>query len=152
MNRYKIRDQVGMCAIARHLQCFIMTKTWVDGSDLEQHQKEDKDQGTNEDVEMQSDHEEETKDSAQKESVPGDDLQKRGRGRPRKGDTTDYKPSPVYDRNKRVKQLLQITREQQESSTVDTIQKQILTLYDHVHDNLRDSITQNASTTELMNE
>ena len=34
-NRYKIRDKVGACAIARHLQCFILTKTWVDGSDLQ---------------------------------------------------------------------------------------------------------------------
>jgi hypothetical protein len=30
----------------------------------------------------------------------------RGRGRPRKNDTKEYKPSPVVDRNKRVVKLL----------------------------------------------
>ncbi len=34
INRYRLRDKVGMCAIARHLQCFILTKTWLDGSEL----------------------------------------------------------------------------------------------------------------------
>lgn len=34
INRYKIREKVGMCAVARHLQCFIMTKTWLDGSEI----------------------------------------------------------------------------------------------------------------------
>jgi hypothetical protein len=34
MNRQKLRDKIGMCAIARHLTCFIMTKTWLDGKQL----------------------------------------------------------------------------------------------------------------------
>ncbi len=29
-----MRGKVGMCSAGRHLQCFIMTKEWLDGSEL----------------------------------------------------------------------------------------------------------------------
>lgn len=109
MNRHKLRDKVGACAIARHLQCFILTKNWIDGSELVKNERgKANEQGTDdqdnykqvtEDVEMHSENqeEEETKDEPITDTdhaATQDELQRRGRGRPRKGDTTEYKPSP----------------------------------------------------------
>ena len=74
---------------------------------------------------MQTDNEEEeTKDEPMTDAdhiTAQEELQRRGRGRPRKGDTTEYKPSPQLDRNKRIKNQLQQIKELQESETVETI-------------------------------
>lgn len=64
MNRHKLRDKVGTCAIARHLQCFILTKNWIDGSELVKNERgkvneqgtddQDNNKQATEDVEMHS--------------------------------------------------------------------------------------------------
>ncbi len=48
------------------------------------------------------------------------DLQKRGRGRPRLGDTTKYQPAPQIERNKRVTKEL-VKQMNEESNSIDTI-------------------------------
>jgi hypothetical protein len=34
INRARLRDRVGMCAVSRHFQCFILTKNWIDGTEV----------------------------------------------------------------------------------------------------------------------
>lgn len=34
INRTRVRSKIGMCSIGRHLSCLIMTKQWLDGSEL----------------------------------------------------------------------------------------------------------------------
>lgn len=78
------------------------------------------------------------KDSFQMQSEA--ELQRRGRGRPKKGDATVYQPAPQIDRNKRVtKELAKQTID--DSNTLETIQTPLLVLYDHIHDNVREAIT-----------
>ncbi len=75
------------------------------------------------------------------------ELQRRGRGRPKRNDTTAYQPAPVIERNKRVtKELAKQTTD--DSNSIETIKTPLLVLYDHIHDNVREAITQNTDSAE----